>query len=164
LTRGTIFHKSVQLLAYTDDADIIGRSEHNIKKTFTALKTAADAMGLSVNQEKTKYMVANCKSRTPHAPHIHISDYNFERVSRFVYLVSLGKETNVIKEEISKRIQNANRCYYGLLKHFKLRLLTHETKCRLHTTLVRPVLTYASETWMLTQSDMAHLNTFEGKY
>jgi hypothetical protein len=99
----------------------------------------------------------------PHAPHIHISDYNFERVSRFVYLVSLVKETNAIKEEISKRIQNANSLCYGLLKHFKLRLLTHETKCRLHTTLVRPVLTYASETWMLTQSDMAHLNTFERK-
>jgi sorting nexin-29 len=44
-TRGTIFYKSVQLLAYTDDTDIIGRSEHNIKKTITALKTAADAMG-----------------------------------------------------------------------------------------------------------------------
>jgi hypothetical protein len=46
-TRGTIFYKSIKLLAYADDTDIIGRSEHDIKKTFTALKTAAeDAMGL----------------------------------------------------------------------------------------------------------------------
>jgi hypothetical protein len=56
-------------------------------------------------------MVANCKSRIPHAPRIHISDYNFERVSRFVYLDSLVNETNYIKEEISKRIQNANRVH-----------------------------------------------------
>jgi hypothetical protein len=76
-----------------------------------------------------------------HGSHIHIIDYNFERVSRFVYLGSLVNETNDIKEEISKRIQNSNRCYYGLLTHFKSCLLTHETKCRLHTTLVRPVST-----------------------
>jgi hypothetical protein len=120
-------------------------------------------MGLSVNKEKTKYMVAKCKSHIPHAPHIHISDYNYERISIFVYLGSIVNETNGIKEEISRRIQNANRCYYGLLKHFKSCLLTRETKCRLYTTLVRPVLTYASETWMLTQSDIAHLNTFERK-
>jgi hypothetical protein len=97
-------------------------------------------------------MVTNCKSCIPLAPHIHISDYNFERVSR-VYLDSLGNETNDIKEEISKRIQNSNRCYYGLLKHFKSYLLTHETKCGLYTTLVRSVVACASETWTLTQSD-----------
>jgi hypothetical protein len=71
---------------------------------------------------------ANCKCRVPHAPHIHISDYKCERVSGIVYLGSLVNETSDIKEEISKRIQNANRCYSGLLKHFKSRLFTRETK------------------------------------
>jgi hypothetical protein len=108
-------------------------------------------------------MVANCKSRKPHAPHIHISDDNFERVSTFVYLGSLVNETNDIKEEIRKRIQNANRCYYCLFKHFKSRLLTRETKCRPYTVPVRPVLTCASDTWTLTQSDIAHINTSERK-
>jgi hypothetical protein len=52
-TRGTIFYKSIKLLAYADDTDITGRFEHDIKKTFTALKTAEeDDMGLRVNQEK----------------------------------------------------------------------------------------------------------------
>jgi hypothetical protein len=45
-TRGTIFCKSMQILAFADDIDIIGRSEDDIKKSFMALKTAADAMGL----------------------------------------------------------------------------------------------------------------------
>jgi hypothetical protein len=51
-TRGTIFYKSVQLLACADDIDINGRSEHDIKKNFIALKTETDATGLSINQEK----------------------------------------------------------------------------------------------------------------
>jgi sorting nexin-29 len=33
-TRGTIFYKSIQILAYADDTDIIRRSESDIKKAF----------------------------------------------------------------------------------------------------------------------------------
>jgi sorting nexin-29 len=51
-TRGIIFYKCVQLLAHTDNFDITGRSEHDVKKMFTALKSAAGTMGLSVNLEK----------------------------------------------------------------------------------------------------------------
>jgi sorting nexin-29 len=37
-TTGTIFYKSVQMLAFADDIDIIGKSEDDIKKSFMALK------------------------------------------------------------------------------------------------------------------------------
>lgn len=41
----------------------------------------------------------------------------------------------------------------GLQRHFVSRLLTCETKVRIYQTLVeRPVLTYGSQTWTLTQS------------
>ena len=48
-TRGTMFFKSVQLLAYADDIDIMGRSENDVKKAFTALYHSAEEMGLMVN-------------------------------------------------------------------------------------------------------------------
>jgi hypothetical protein len=49
-------------------------------------------------------MVANCKSHIPHAPKLHINDYNFEIVapSIFVYLGSIVDETNYIKEKSVK--------------------------------------------------------------
>jgi hypothetical protein len=85
-----MFYKSVQLPAYADD--IIGRSEDNIRKTFTALITAANVMGLKSQRGKNKYMTANVnkKHRSAAAIHISISGYKFERVRRFVYL---GKES-----------------------------------------------------------------------
>jgi sorting nexin-29 len=55
-TRGTIFFKSVQILAYADDIYIIARTETVMKEAFTNLEKAAKKMHLNINQEKTKYM------------------------------------------------------------------------------------------------------------
>jgi sorting nexin-29 len=54
--RGTIFCKSVQILAYADDIDIIGRTQSAMIEAFTSLEKAAKDMNLFINQEKTKYM------------------------------------------------------------------------------------------------------------
>jgi hypothetical protein len=70
---------------------------------------------------------------------------------------------NDITEEINKRIMSANKCYFGLLRHFKSRLLSRQTKSTLYKTLVKPVLTYASETWTLTLRNERALNIFERK-
>ncbi|KAJ4440330.1 hypothetical protein ANN_08469 [Periplaneta americana] len=85
------------------------------------------------------------------------------RVQSFVYLGSLVNSNNDISEEISRRIQSANRCYYGLQKQVKSRLLSRGTKRRLYKTLIKPVLTYASETWALSERDKFRLAAFERK-
>jgi hypothetical protein len=54
--RGTIFYKSVQILAYADDIDIIGRTQSAMTEAFTSLEKAAKDMNLFINKEKTKYM------------------------------------------------------------------------------------------------------------
>jgi hypothetical protein len=54
-TRGSIFYKSVQILVYADDIDIVGRSQAAVKEVFISLEKAAKGMGLQVNQEETKY-------------------------------------------------------------------------------------------------------------
>jgi sorting nexin-29 len=109
-TRGTIFYKSIQILAYADDIDMIGRSESDIKKAYIALKIAVDIMGLRVNEEKTKYMVIkNDKKNLDVAQYLYIDGQKFERVHRFIYLGSLVNEINDISEEIRRWIQNSNR-------------------------------------------------------
>jgi hypothetical protein len=51
-TSGTIFYKPVQLLAYANDRNIIGRFQSSLKEAFLALEGAARRMGLRINQEK----------------------------------------------------------------------------------------------------------------
>ena len=80
----TIFFKSIQLLAYADDIDIMGRSENDIKKAFPAyisviyctLYHSAEEMGLTVNEGKTKYMIG--KNVKENLKPIRIAFKNYE--------------------------------------------------------------------------------------
>jgi hypothetical protein len=51
-------------------------------------------------------------------------DKHFEVVKEFVYLGSLITPTNDVSLGIQQRIQNANRCFFGLRKHAVKPLLT----------------------------------------
>jgi hypothetical protein len=66
-----------------------------------------------------------------------------------------------MKFEIAERIRKGNRAYYINAKLLKSKLLKRSTKMRLHLTLIRPVVTYASETWTLTEKDEMRLRIFE---
>ena len=52
--RGTVFYKSVQIIAYADDIDIIGRTQSAMIEAFSSLEKAAKDMNLLVNQEKNQ--------------------------------------------------------------------------------------------------------------
>ena len=52
---GTIFYKSVQLLAYADDIDITGRTMRDVSAAFSANERESAKKGLAVNEGKTKY-------------------------------------------------------------------------------------------------------------
>jgi hypothetical protein len=65
--------------------------------------------------------------------------------------------------EIKKRILFANRCFHGLRKHFRSQLISRETKMTLYKVVVRPVATYAAETWTLTKADELALGLLREK-
>jgi hypothetical protein len=54
---GLTLNGTHQLLAYADDANILGGSVHTVKENTEALLVATKEIGLEVNAHKTKYMV-----------------------------------------------------------------------------------------------------------
>lgn len=160
-TRGTIFNKSVQILAYADDIDIISRSETDLRAAFLALEEAARKMKLRVNMEKTKYMF--CGKKEHQSETFEIGTFQFQSVKNFSYLGSEIDHQNDINPEIRRRIIAANRCFFGLRPLLKSHLIKRRTKIMLYKTLIKPVLTYASETWTLTMREERTLAIFERK-
>lgn len=160
---GTIFYKSVMLLAYADDIDIIGSSNREVCAAFSSLERESRRLGLAVNEDKTKYMLATNKQSSRLGSHVTVAGYSFEVVKDFVYLGSSMTSTNNISVEIQRRITLANRCYFGLSRQLSSRALSRRTKLRLYTSLILPVLLYGSEAWTLAAADEKNLGTFERK-
>jgi len=161
--RGTILYKSVQNLAYADNIDIIGRTQAAMIEAFTSLERAAKGVNLFINQEKTKYMSVTKKSHASCPHYLEVGPHKFQVVHSFTYLGSDINCDNDISAEIQKRILAANRCFHGLRKHLRSHLTSKNTKILTYKVLIRPVLTYASETWTLSKISERRLSLFERK-
>ena len=80
---GTIFYKSVQLLAYADDIDIIGRTMRDVTAAFSAIERESAKMGLAVNEGKTKYMLST-SGDVPRMGSQTANCYNFDVVKKLI--------------------------------------------------------------------------------
>ena len=164
-TEGTICNKSVQLLAYADDIDIIARDQEEVKRTYTDLKKQAKQIGLAMNTTKTKYMRGRGSKDVgpPILTPLAVDGDELEEVDEFVYLGSLETADNDTSKEILTRIHTANRAYFGLRKTLTSGRVQRATKLTLYKTLIRPVALYGHEAWTLRQEDERALGVFERK-
>jgi hypothetical protein len=96
-------------------------------------------------------------------PSVAIGDKHFEVIKECVYLGSLMTPTNDVSLEIQRRIQTANMCFFGLRKHLQSSHVSRQTKFTIRKTLIRSVLLYGSETWVLTKREENQLFVFERK-
>jgi hypothetical protein len=63
-TTGTIYNKKTQLLVYSDDIDIVGRSQSAVRNSYLALEEEAAKIELKINEQKTKSMITAQNDRT----------------------------------------------------------------------------------------------------
>jgi len=68
---------------------------------------------------------------------------------------------NLIEDEIKERIAAGNRSFFANKKIFQRKLITRKTKKRLYHTVIRPVVVYGSECWVLTENNKQKLLVFE---
>ena len=74
-----------QLLAYSDDVNMVEGSVHTIKENPEALVMATQEIGLEVNVDKTKYMVLSRDQNTRRRHNIKTDNSSFERVEELKY-------------------------------------------------------------------------------
>jgi hypothetical protein len=129
------------------------------------MENFARKFGLQINQEKTKYMIVERKNslKKNKIRHLKIKNYKFERVENFKYLGVILNEDNNNQIDLQERIKNANKTYFMVQKFFKNKNISKKLNLRLKNTTTDTTLTYASETWTLTQRHRKQLNIFERK-
>ena len=159
-TEGTIFNKSLQSLGFADDIDLVSRHFKNLVEALKKLVTSAEKVGLFLNEDKTKYMYSS-RDKHPTGHNVNFGRFNFECVREFVYLGTQVNNNNNTGEEITRRINLANRCLFGLGSILRSKLLSRNTKLLIYKTLVLPVLMYGSEAWTLNNDEQQKLSVFE---
>jgi hypothetical protein len=107
-TTVTIYNKETQLLAYADDIYIVGRSQPAVQDAYLAFEIEAAKVGLKINTQKTKYMIAAWNDRTIRdmRQSVAIGDKHFEVVKEFVYLGSLVTPTNDVSLDSGNTTKN----------------------------------------------------------
>ncbi|KAJ4434216.1 hypothetical protein ANN_22764 [Periplaneta americana] len=94
---------------------------------------------------------------------IKIGDLSFEEVEKFKYLGATVTNINDTREEIKRRINMGNACYYSVEKLLSSSLLSKNLKVRIYKTVILPVLLYGCETWTLTLREEHRFRVFENK-
>jgi hypothetical protein len=84
----------------------------------------------------------------------------FETVNSFVYLGTLITTDNNTPAEINNRIALANRSYVGLVNILQAKNINRKYKVIIHKTLIKPVLMFGAETWVLSKADELRLGSF----
>jgi hypothetical protein len=104
-TTGTIYNKERQLLAYADDMDNVGRTQSAVWNSYLGLEGEAAKVGLKINEEKIKYLIAARNNRTIRdvGQSVAIGDKHFEVVIECMYLGSLMTPTNDVSLEVVRR-------------------------------------------------------------
>ena len=98
-TRGTTFFKTVQILAYADDIDLMARTILGLNEAFLCLEKSARNMGLVINQEKMVFMYCG-KDTTLHQD-FAVRNYVFKRVDSFKYLGRVVNKMNNKSVEVN---------------------------------------------------------------
>jgi hypothetical protein len=70
-----------------------------------------------------------------------------------VYLGTLIIADNNTPAKINNRITLANRSYFGLVNILKAKNINRKYTVLIYKTLIKPVLIYGAETWVLSKAD-----------
>ena len=84
-------------------------------------------------------------------------------MAQFRYLGVTVTNTNDISEEIKRRINVGNACYYSLQKILSFRLISKKLKVKTYKTIILPVVLYGCETWYLTLKEKQRVSILESR-
>ena len=86
-----------------------------------------------------------------------------EQVKSFKYPGSTVNTDNWIEQEIKERTAVGNKAFFANIKIFQSKLTSKTAKLKLYFSVIRPVVTYACETWILKETTINRLMVFERK-
>ena len=112
---------------------------------------------------KTKLNTWSAQGRRTYWVNCERETHKIDQVKSFSYLGSFVNGNNTLEEEIREWIAKGNRAFYSNKALFTSKLVSRKSKLKLYWTVIRPVVVYGCETWVLKENIIQKLSVFERK-
>jgi hypothetical protein len=146
--------KSVGCLLYADDVLILSQDATGLQTSLDKLNNYCKRWKLSVNVNKTKIMVFNCRKVTNI---FKIGNHYLENTTRICYLGFVLTPSGKCRAMIKHLYDKASRALFALREKYKcIPYLSVDTHIKIFDTVVLPILMYGSEVWG------AYIHKFKG--
>ena len=152
--------EKMKTLGYADDICHWERSVDDIQMKMNRYDQAFGEAGMRMNKEKTE-IISFGRDRTQ--IQVRVGDATIKQVDEAKYLgVTISREAGN-KLEITDRIARFSRQAGLLGPILRSRHVSRTVKKTIYTTILRPILLYGSESWVLTTADISRLEAAEMK-
>jgi Reverse transcriptase (RNA-dependent DNA polymerase) len=148
---------------FADDLVITASTEQDLQNNINTWNQMLQKHGMKINIQKTKVMMTS--QEESETMNIIINNERIEQVDQFKYLgVVLERDGNQTID-INERISRTVKLYHGMNQRFiRKKEISTKTKMIVYKTIYRPILTYGSETWVLTPNMKSKIQAVEMKY
>jgi len=104
-----------------------------------------------------------CTRKGSQLDKITVGNIQIDQVRSFSYLDTIVNGNNTLEEEIRETVVKGNKAFYANRALFKSKLVASKSKLKLYWSVIRPVVVYGCETWVLKESIIQRLLVFERK-
>jgi hypothetical protein len=104
-----------------------------------------------------------CTGKEIQLDRLKVENTQIDQVRSFSYLGAIVNGNNTLEDEIRERIAKGNKAFYANKTVFKSNLVSRKSKLKLYWSVIRPIVVYDCETWVLKESIIQRLSVFERK-
>ena len=135
------------VLAYADDIAQTATSIEKLQERMTRWNEYFNKYNIKINLKKTEVLVV---SRREKEAVVTLDEYQLNQVTTFKYLGCITGSKGQIDEEINGSISQMSQHVGMMYRILKDRHLPKKAKLLIHMTILRPILLYGHEYWILT--------------
>jgi hypothetical protein len=150
-----------QCIAYANDIVITAQTKEAAFDTSEKLKNQSLKTGLVIIENKTKYL--RCTRGNYQMNDLYTNNMGLKQIHSYKYLGPIINRDKCTDEEIRERITSGNKAYYANRSILKSKLVCKKFKLKIYWTIIRPVIMYGCETWVLKEAIKQKLLVFERK-
>jgi len=105
-----------------------------------------------------------CRRKETQLNKLTVDNKHIDQVRSFSYLGAIVNGNTTLEEEIRERMAKGNKALYANKVLFKRNLVSRKSELKLYRSVIRPVVVYGCETWVLKEVSYKNSLCLRGKY